>query len=204
MVLELPDTLAGGLGCAALETLLGGMELLGKLCTGGKSNEQAFNAFWDLFLLQVDDRYADTSLRKILRQVVQNGAAHAYLAQNRIEISKDGKGHLAATPAGALNVDVAVLLEHFRAALDLMKGELERPQSHLLPIFEQGYLAMVMELTRTDLATDHYSKLLPEYPGLESQREVSAAPGAETLRQAAACSDTGVMELLDTSEETDK
>jgi hypothetical protein len=164
MVLELPDPPSGGGGYPVLQTMLSGMELLGKLLSGGKDDEQAGNPFWDTYLIRVDARYANKRLRKILRQSIRNGIAHVGLVRFGIRISKDGTGHLTKTAFGNLNIDVVELLQHFKDAYELMKSELHQPRSPLVPQFERGYNVLLKDLTKAQRDIAVYVKTLPAYP----------------------------------------
>ena len=168
MVYEVSARPAGGLGYPGIHTILVGIELLGKLFSGGQEDEHAFNYFWDNYFVHDNPQYNSPRLKKILRNSIRNGTAHIFLVKFGIQISKNNRGNLTKTLAGDLNIDLITFFEDFKKTFARIRDQiLCTNDAILLGRFEKGYELLISELKASKIDVDIYVKNLPEYPSPE-------------------------------------
>lgn len=168
MVYEVSARPAGGLGYPGIHTILVGMELLGKLFSGGQEDEHAFNYFWDNYFVQDNPQYNNQRLKKILRNSIRNGTAHIFLVKFGIQISKNNNGNLTRTQAGDLNIDLITFFEDFKKTFTRIREQILNTKDEvLLSRFKKGYELLINELKASKVDIDEYVKNLPEYPSPE-------------------------------------
>src|SRR5579871_6257431 len=117
---ELPSKDSGGALYPMLQTILGGMELVGMLLSG-KASSSAQKAFLKEFLKD-HPHYAKIG---DLFSLIRNGTAHIYLVRGEIGVTKGGINNLTRTPDGKVNIDVRQLLADFRLTYDRIKKSAE-------------------------------------------------------------------------------
>lgn len=168
MVYEVSARPSGGLGYPGIHTILVGMELLGKLFSGGQEDEHAFNYFWDNYFIQDNPQYNSTRLRKILRNSIRNGTAHYFLVKFGIQISKNNNGNLTRTLNDELNIDLITFFEDFKKSfMKIRELLLNTNDKVLLARFKKGYQLLLNEMKASKVDIDEYVKSLPEYPNTE-------------------------------------
>ena len=168
MVYEVSARPAGGLGYPGIHTILVGMELLGKLFSGGQEDEHAFNYFWDNYFAQDNPQYNNQRLKKILRNSIRNGTAHIFLVKFGIQISKNNNGNLTRTQTGDLNIDLITFFEDFKKTFTGIREQILNTKDEvLLARFKKGYELLINELKASKIDIDEYVKNLPEYPSPE-------------------------------------
>lgn len=168
MVYEVSARPAGGLGYPGIHTILVGMELLGKLFSGGQEDEHAFNYFWDNYFVHDNPQYNNQRLKKILRNSIRNGTAHIFLVKFGIQISKNNNGNLTRTQVGDLNIDLITFFEDFKKTFTRIREQILNTNDNvLLARFEKGYGLLINELKASKIDTDEYVKNLREYPSPE-------------------------------------
>lgn len=165
MVHEVSARPAGGLGYPGIHTILVGMELLGRLFSGGQEDEHAFNYFWDNYFVHDNPQYNNARLKKILRNSIRNGTAHIFLVKFGIQISKNNNGNLTRTQAGDLNIDLITFFEDFKKTFTRIREQiLNTDDEVLIARFKKGYELLINELNASKIDVDEYVKTLPDYP----------------------------------------
>ena len=147
---------SGGLGYPMLQTILSGMELVGKLISGHK-NRGAFDSFWGEFK---KDHPEYDGLDELFRSL-RNSTAHIFHARVGIQVSKSRKGHLTRTKEGCINIDALDLFNDFEETYKRVK------QSVLAGTMTHKYAAVEAELLKDhELIAQAVSKLQewPESP----------------------------------------
>jgi hypothetical protein len=166
MVNEVPARPSGGLGYPSIQIILSGMELLGRVLSGGKEDVEAFNHFWDYFFIKDNPCYNNSRLKKIFRNSIRNGTAHYFLAKFGIQLSKGDDCNLTRTSNGELNIDIVTFYKDFLKSYSRIKAELmaSSESGDLVNNFEVGYMNLVKDLRAAKMDIDSYIKDLPVFP----------------------------------------
>jgi hypothetical protein len=166
MVHEIPARPSGGLGYPSIQTILSGMELLGRILSEDKANAVAFYYFWDNFFVKDNPKYGGQRLKKIFRNSIRNGIAHYFLAKSGIQLSKVDTGNLTKTPNGDLNIDIITFYNDFLKTYSRVKTELMASSEGeaLVRSFETGYVKLVNDLKVAKVDIDEYTRNLSVYP----------------------------------------
>lgn len=127
------------IGYPCLMTILSGMELLGFLISGNKS--EAFDIFWYKFQERFP-QYRSDELRKVFRQAIRNGIAHGYLIKKGIYVhNKNPEWHL--HPGKVENSRQIGLIISCKALFDDFESIYEEIKNDLLVSPEKAYLSEV-------------------------------------------------------------
>ena len=165
MVIEIGPRKSGGLGYPSMQTILSGMELLGRVLSGGKEDRQAFNFFWDNYFVKENQQYKNDRLKKIFRHSVRDGTAHYFLAKYGIRLTKDNKGNLTKTDEKELSIDIVTFYTDFKKTYFNVKTELlEGENEELLEQFMKGYKSLIKDLRAAKKDIDEYIKTISVYP----------------------------------------
>lgn len=141
MLVDVEDKPSGGLSYPAVQAIICGMELLGKIMSKGiKNKDKAFFYFWDEYFIKDNTQYDNKDLRKVFRFAVRNNISHLYLTPAKIQISKCGQGHLEKMTNGNLNIDAKFLFKDFMKTYQRLKDSLIKvDDSSLNEQFDIGY-----------------------------------------------------------------
>jgi len=112
-----------GLGFPMLQTILGGMELTGKLMGGN------FGLFFGE-LAKDEPRYRPA--QNFFWRAVRNTTAHGYLVHTGIDVDKNDHGHLTQTRGGHVRIDLVTLHGDFVRTYTRLMDEVQadRRQAH--------------------------------------------------------------------------
>lgn len=167
---SIPAKSSGGLGFPMLQTVLSGMELLGRLLSGGSKRKGAFEYFWDNFFVVDNPTYDNQDLCDIFRKAVRNGTAHYFFVHFGVCVDKLGNYNLTRTVEGDLNIDCLEFSEDLHRTYQRVKKELLEadPSSVLLTDFMRGYDSLLSELRSTEASIKSCVKDLPPKPLTDS------------------------------------
>ncbi len=165
MIIEIKGRNFGGLGYPAIQTIAGGMELLGKMLSGGHKSKGAFEYFWEEYFAVVNPSYKDKHLMKIFRDAVRDGTAHYFLVKFGIQVSKEGRNNLTKTKENNLNIDLIVLFEDFHKTYNKIKQVLleSDEKSEILKKFYDGYKSLLSDLNDSKVFIREFIKNMPNY-----------------------------------------
>jgi len=115
-MLEVEPSSTGGLGYPCLQSIIAGMELLGKLISDKKSRN-AFRTFWP-YLKPCDNRYNE-ELEAVFSRVIRNSIAHYFLSKSNIYVSlHQPEDHLIVVENGYIHISCEKLFDHFCKGYD--------------------------------------------------------------------------------------
>lgn len=161
LINEIPARPSGGVGYPALHTILSGMELLGLLLCGEKS-DAAFKNYWAEYLSK-NSNYQSELLRRIFREVIRNGTAHLFLVKKGVSVSKDGQNHLKQILLNGtqlLNIDLKILHGDFIDSYEAVKKDIL--SGEITPKLIKGHVAFETQMHEANnLVSEYFREILP-------------------------------------------